>query len=164
MLSTVCCVRDVPLAPALFKANPSCSLLRPRTTPLPEGNVVLGVIYGVLLWAGMNAATPLGAWGCSVLSRYFQFVVSSVTDLTVIAWFCRIIMQPIIPGSNPFILTNFLLQGLSSATLAALGFTAPSVSVSVTSSGPVQETATTLLQAAVPDVASVPEKQRRQVW
>jgi hypothetical protein len=86
----------------------------------------------------MNAATPLGAWGCSVLSRYFQFVVSSVTDLTVIAWFCRIIMQPIIPGSNPFVLTNFLLQGLSSATLAALGSTAPSVSVSASSSGPVQ--------------------------
>ena len=37
--------------------------LRPRTTPFPEGKSTLVVIYGVLLWADMNAATPLGAWG-----------------------------------------------------------------------------------------------------
>ena len=29
---------------------------------------ILGVIYGVLLWADMNAATPLGALGRSVIS------------------------------------------------------------------------------------------------
>ena len=28
----------------------------------------VGVIYGVLLWADMNAATQLGAWGRSVMS------------------------------------------------------------------------------------------------
>ena len=39
----------------------------PRTTPFPEEKSILGVIYGVLLWADMNAATPLGAWGRSVI-------------------------------------------------------------------------------------------------
>ena len=34
-----------------------------HTTPFPEEKSVLRVLYGVLLWAGMNAATPLGAWG-----------------------------------------------------------------------------------------------------
>ena len=29
---------------------------------------MLGVMHGVLLWADMNAATPLGAWGHSVMS------------------------------------------------------------------------------------------------
>ena len=29
---------------------------------------MLGVIYGVLLWADMTAATPLGAWGRSLIS------------------------------------------------------------------------------------------------
>ena len=48
--------------------NPSCCHLRPRTTPFPEGNSIRGVIYGVLLWAGMNAASPLGAWVRSVMS------------------------------------------------------------------------------------------------
>ena len=38
------------------KVNPSCCHLRPRTTPFPEGKSILGVIYGVLLWADMNAA------------------------------------------------------------------------------------------------------------
>ena len=42
--------------------------LHPRTTPFPEETSMLGVVYGVLLWAGMNAATPLGAWGRSVIS------------------------------------------------------------------------------------------------
>ena len=50
------------------KANPSCCPLCPRTTPFPEEESILGVIYGVLLWADMNAATPLGAWGRSVVS------------------------------------------------------------------------------------------------
>ena len=49
-------------------ANPSCCPLRPHTTPLPEETSLLGVIYGVLLWADMNAATPLGARGRSVIS------------------------------------------------------------------------------------------------
>ena len=35
----------------------------PRTTPFPEEKTILGVIYGVLLWADMDAATPLGTWG-----------------------------------------------------------------------------------------------------
>ena len=42
--------------------------LCPRTTPFPEGKYILGVIYGVLLWADMNTAIPLGAWGRSVMS------------------------------------------------------------------------------------------------
>ena len=52
--------------------------LRPHATPFPEETPMLGVIHGVLLWAGMNAATPdtvrppedaslhvgiLGGWG-----------------------------------------------------------------------------------------------------
>ena len=42
--------------------------MRHRTTPFPEVKSILGVIYGVLLWADMNAATPLGAWGRSGMS------------------------------------------------------------------------------------------------
>jgi hypothetical protein len=45
----------------LVKVNPSCCSPCPRTTPSPEEKSILGVIYGVLLWADMNAATPLGA-------------------------------------------------------------------------------------------------------
>ena len=40
----------------------------PPYYPFPEETSILGVIYGVLLWADMNAATPLGAWGRSVIS------------------------------------------------------------------------------------------------
>ena len=36
--------------------------------PFPEEKFILGVIYGGLLWADMNAATPLGARGRSVIS------------------------------------------------------------------------------------------------
>ena len=43
----------------------SCCPLRPHTTALPD-KTYIGVIYGVLLWADMNAATPSGAWGRSV--------------------------------------------------------------------------------------------------
>ena len=50
------------------KATLSCCLLFPRTTPFPEEKSIPGVIYGVLLWADMNAATPLGARGCCVIS------------------------------------------------------------------------------------------------
>ena len=39
----------------------------PPYYPFPRGKSILGVIYGVLLWADMNAATPLGAWGRSVM-------------------------------------------------------------------------------------------------
>ena len=39
----------------------------PLYYPIPRGKSMLGVIYGVLLWAFMNA-TPLGAWGRSVMS------------------------------------------------------------------------------------------------
>ena len=49
------------------QVNPSCCTLRPRTTPSPEENSILGVIYVVLLWADMNTATPLGARGRSVI-------------------------------------------------------------------------------------------------
>ena len=52
----------------LLNANPSCCPLRPRTTPCLEEKSTPGVIYGVLLWAGMNAATPLGALWRSVIS------------------------------------------------------------------------------------------------
>ena len=34
-----------------------------ESTPFPRGKSTLGVIYGVLLWADMNAATPLGRRG-----------------------------------------------------------------------------------------------------
>ena len=36
--------------------------------PFPRGKSILGVTYGFLLWADMNAATPLGAWGRSVIA------------------------------------------------------------------------------------------------
>ena len=41
---------------------------QPHTTPFTEEKSILGVTYGVLLWADTNAATPLGAWACSVMS------------------------------------------------------------------------------------------------
>ena len=44
-----------------------CCTPRPRTTPSPEENSILGVMYGVWLWADMNAATPLGSPGRSDL-------------------------------------------------------------------------------------------------
>ena len=52
----------------VLKVNSSCCPLRSRTTPFPEDKSILGVIYGVLLWADMNAATPLGARGRCVIS------------------------------------------------------------------------------------------------
>ena len=42
--------------------------MRHRTTPFPEEKSILGVIYGVLLWADMDTAIPLGAWGRSGMS------------------------------------------------------------------------------------------------
>ena len=50
---------------------PAASPPRPHATPFPEEKSMPGVIYGVLLWAGMNAATPLGARGRSVISLAF---------------------------------------------------------------------------------------------
>ena len=42
---------------------PAAALYAPAL-PLPQRKTpILGVIYRVLLWADMNAATPLGAWG-----------------------------------------------------------------------------------------------------
>ena len=35
----------------------------PPYYPFPEEKFILGVVYGVLLWADMNAAILLGAWG-----------------------------------------------------------------------------------------------------
>ena len=52
------------------KVNASRCTLRPparSTTPPPEEISILGVIYGVLLWADMNAATPPGSRGRSAL-------------------------------------------------------------------------------------------------
>ena len=46
--------------------------------PIPRGNSILGVIYGVLLWADMNAATPLGARGCSVTAVAAQAALAPV--------------------------------------------------------------------------------------
>ena len=40
----------------------------PPYYPFTRGKFILGVIYGVLLWADMNAATPLGVWGRFVIS------------------------------------------------------------------------------------------------
>ena len=40
---------------------PAAAPLRPRATPFLEGKSILGVIYGVLLWADTITATPLGA-------------------------------------------------------------------------------------------------------
>ena len=40
----------------------------PAAAPLPEEKFIPGVIYSVLLWADMNAATPVGAWGCSIIA------------------------------------------------------------------------------------------------
>ena len=41
----------------------------PTVLPLQQGKQsILGVMYRVLLWADMNAATSLGAWVCSVMS------------------------------------------------------------------------------------------------
>ena len=41
----------------------------PPYYPFPRGKSILGVIYGFLLWADMNAATPLGGvWGRPVIS------------------------------------------------------------------------------------------------
>ena len=39
----------------------------PPYYPFPEEKSILGVIYGGLLWADMNTATPLGARGRSVI-------------------------------------------------------------------------------------------------
>ena len=47
----------------IIQANPNCCPLRPHTTPFQEEKIILGVIYGVSLWADMNAATPLGRGG-----------------------------------------------------------------------------------------------------
>ena len=61
-----------------FKVIPSCCPLRPHATPFPEEKSILGVIYGVLLRADMNAATRLGAWGCSLTSLGLQVSVQTV--------------------------------------------------------------------------------------
>ena len=53
--------------PCIDKVNVSCCTLRPRTTPSLEEKSILGVLYGVLLWADMNAATPPGSRGRSAL-------------------------------------------------------------------------------------------------
>ena len=45
------------------KGDYSCCPPPPHTTPFPEENAILGVMYGVLLWADMNASTPPGNAG-----------------------------------------------------------------------------------------------------
>ena len=73
--------------PGQHKVNVSCCTLRPRTTPSPEENSILGVMYGVLLWADMNTATPLGARGRSVIGGATLpfFVNMASTGSTVLA-------------------------------------------------------------------------------
>ena len=44
----------------------------PYYYPIPRGNSILGVIYGVLLWADMNAATPLGHGGALYFRLWWQ--------------------------------------------------------------------------------------------
>ena len=52
-----------------LKVNSSCCpLSAPPYYPFPRGKYILGVIYGVSLWPDMNAGTPLGALGRSVMS------------------------------------------------------------------------------------------------
>ena len=53
--------------PRQITATAPCPL-RPRTTPFSEEKSILGVLHGVLLWADMNAATALGAWGRCVIT------------------------------------------------------------------------------------------------
>ena len=65
------------------KANSSSCPLRLRTTPFTEEKIILGVIYGVLLWVDMNTATPLGVWGRSVISH-----ASAVDKPTSSVQFC----------------------------------------------------------------------------
>ena len=60
-------------------ANSSCAPCAPRTTALPEGKPILGVIYGVLQWADMNAATPLCNVPCTLISHWGR--VGSVMSL-----------------------------------------------------------------------------------
>ena len=53
---------------AKARQNQAAAPCAPVLPYFPEEKSILGVIYGVLLWADMNAATPLGAWGRSVMS------------------------------------------------------------------------------------------------
>ena len=47
----------------------------PPAPPLSqEKKSIIGVIQGVLLWADINTATPLGVWGRSVMSRAWRFL------------------------------------------------------------------------------------------
>ena len=46
-----------------FDLRPRQILAASCATPLTEGKIILGVIYGVLLWAVVNAATPRGRGG-----------------------------------------------------------------------------------------------------
>ena len=50
------------------RQTPAAAPCAPVLPHLLEENSILGVIYGVVLWADMNAATPLGARGRSVMS------------------------------------------------------------------------------------------------
>ena len=80
-----------------LKANPSCCPLRPRTTPFPEEKSILGVTYGVLLWAVMNAATPLGAWGRSAMSLAARALQRMATYVTALGFTLR---DPLSLGFN----------------------------------------------------------------
>ena len=62
-------------APPCHKVISSCCHLPPSAPPCApilshsqRGKSILGVIHGVLLWADINAANPLWAWGRSVMS------------------------------------------------------------------------------------------------
>ena len=66
-LTWLACARQIPAAAPC-----------PPYYPFPRGKSILGVIYGVLLWADMNAATPLRAWGRSVISLAVLLVCTVV--------------------------------------------------------------------------------------
>ena len=55
--------RQIYMIILFYYINPSCCPLLPPYYPITRWNSIPGVIYGVLLWADINAATPLGAWG-----------------------------------------------------------------------------------------------------
>ena len=62
------------------------SQLLPPAPPYYAERSLPGVIYGVLLWADMNTATPLGAWGRSVISlavpaNYTLFMLKTAGDM-----------------------------------------------------------------------------------
>ena len=67
----------------------------PPYYPFPRGKSILGVLYGVLLWAAMNAETPLGARGRSVID-----VESGNTLMMRMRWWPRALYRKYRHGSE----------------------------------------------------------------